>query len=626
MMLTEFGEQLLVAEWHTSGGLNIPTVGQRTSFYGVSGVPHVRIDGKYSVIGASSCTGAAANYRNMINTRLSETGGLSPVDITAVHSVSATGVWVSATFTLVDPVTLVSPSAYLMVLEDDVLHLGTVYDHIVRAEYHEPVILTNPGDHVTVETTFPIQGWNVDNIQCVVFLQKMTGDKEMYNARKAPMVSDFRFAWEASIISIPARNGTAAFEGTLTNISDGSDQLTLTLDNTFGWPAEFMVTGEAGYHTTPSTIALDPQEQVGIYLRVHTDNQLRIGEGQLAVFSAVSERTAYYPARVFNGSQAILFVDDDNGVHPTEQPFITALNNGGYLFDRWDVRVEHGAMAPDFEVMQPYDIVLWATGYDYSDIITPANAGDLMAFMDQGKGVILSSADFLNGFTAGNTFLTDYLGIATFQTNVGATQATGVGGDPISGGMSLTLEYPHSSYNRADRITASPIGTINFHNQSSYPIGVRADNGTARAVTFTFAATAVVAGAHPNNLTTLIDRSIDWIWEAQSQGVAEPGGPVRASRISSVRPNPVGPASGGGAATFQLTLTNRAAAAPVRVDVLDLNGRLVRNVCEAPLPAGTSSVSWDGRDALGHPVSAGIYYARLATSEGESSRRVVVVR
>lgn len=615
-----------MAEWHTSQGLEIPSVGQRTSFYGVSGVPHVRIDGKYSSVGASSCTGAAAAYRSYINTRLSETGGQAPVSIEGVYSIEAGGVWMSVTFTLEDAVTLVSPSAWLMVQEDDLLHMGTVYDHIVRAELHQAVTLTNPGDHVTIEATFPIAGWNVDNLRCTAFLQKMAGDKEIYNATHIPMSSDFRFAWASAIVSLPAGNGVAEFEGLLTNVSDVPDDLTLTLDNAFGWPAEFMVAGEAGYHTTPSMVSLAADEQVEVYLRVQTNAELRIGAGEIAVHSAVSERTASFPARVFNGSQAILFVDDDNNVHPTDVPYSDALTAGGYLFDRWDVRGAHGAQTPEFEVMQPYDIVLWITGYDYASIVTAGDAANLMAFMDLGKGVILSSADFLNGFSAGNAFLTDYLGIATFQTNVGATQASGVAGDPISGGMNLTLQYPAPSFNRADRITASPIGTLNFHNQSTHPIGVRADNGTTRAVTFTFAAEALVAGANPNNLTTLIDRSIDWIWEGQSQGVGDLTGPVRSSHISAVRPNPMSLGALRGGSTIQLALSNRASLAPVRVDVLDLNGRLVRNVCDTTLPAGVASVSWDGRDTLGGRVSAGIYYARLATSEGVHSAPLVVVR
>jgi flagellar hook assembly protein FlgD len=101
---------------------------------------------------------------------------------------------------------------------------------------------------------------------------------------------------------------------------------------------------------------------------------------------------------------------------------------------------------------------------------------------------------------------------------------------------------------------------------------------------------------------------------------------VHASHISGVRPNPVSLAAGRGGSTIQLALTNSAAQAPVRVDVLDLNGRLVRSVFDATLPGGVSSVCWDGRDALGHPVGAGIYYARLATSEGVDSRRIVVVK
>ncbi len=616
-----------MAEWHTSGAFAVPTVNQRTSFYNVSGVPHVRIDGKYAAIGAGSCSAAASTYRNYINTRLTETGGVAPVAIEGVHSVGASDITMTVTFTLDDPVTLLSPRAYLLILESNIPYGSDTYNHIVRAEHHEDITaLVNPGDQATVEYSFPISGWNLDEIQCVAFLQKMTGDKEMYNAANIPVVADFEFAWDQSIISLPNASGTAMFEGTLTNISEASDDLTLTLDNTFGWPAEFKVEGEAGYHTTPSQITLGAQEAVQVYLRVETDTEHRIGEGELAIYSATSDRTGRFKARVFNGSQAILFVDDDNGVHTTEQPFMTAMDNGGYLYDTWDARNDHSGFGPAFDVMAPYDLILWITGYDFGDILTTEDQENLMAFMDTGKGVVLSSADFLSGFAGPNTLTTDYLGIASWQANVGATQANGVAGDPISDGMNLVLNYSHSSYNRADRITPNAIATTIFHNAASHPIGVRADNGTARAVTFTFAAAVTEPNPDPSNLTTLIDRSFGWIWEGQSQAVGELPLTAMTSRIAGIAPNPLSFSVGRGEATLRLRLSAAGAQAPIRLDVLDLTGRLVRNVVAGTLPSGVNALTWDGRDRDGHRVSAGVYYARLTTLEGSQSARMVIVR
>ncbi len=615
-----------MSEWHTSGGLNIPTVGQRTSFYGVSGVPHVRIDGKYSQVGAGSCSGAAAAYRNLINTRLNETGGLAPVKVEGVYGTDPSNITMQVTCTLVDAVTLQSPRVYLVVLENNVFHQGTTYHHIVRAEYHQDVSLPTQGSSVTVSSTFPIGGtWNVDNIECVAFIQKMTGDKEMYNSARIPLPADFEFAWDQTLVSVPQGNGLAEFTGLLTNISDDPDQLTLTLDNTFGWPAEFMVEGEAGYHTTPSIISLSSQEDVQVFMRVHTDTQVRIGTGNFIVHSALTDRTQLSSVRVFNGSPAVLLVDDDNGIQPTQELFVTALNANSYLFDIWDVKLGHGSAAPALDDMMPYDLIVWITGWETYQPVTPADGENLMDFMDLGRGVFISAQDLTTAFPVGHTFLVDYLGIGSYTTNVGALQANGAAGDPIGDGLHLTLTYPLTSVNRADEYIANAIGTQFMTNQTGRPIAVRADNGTARSVALGFAGEAIDANPNPNNCTVLLGRALDWIYAAQSQGVAERDVKL-VSHIGVISPNPFSFHGAGNEAAIRLRLSSQALQSPVRVDILDLNGRLVRNVLNTTLASGSTAAAWNGLDAGGRPVGSGVYYARLTTSEGTHSARLVVMR
>jgi hypothetical protein len=277
--------------------------------------------------------------------------------------------------------------------------------------------------------------------------------------------------------------------------------------------------------------------------------------------------------------------------------------------------------------MSPYNVILWITGWETYQPVTPDDATNIMAVMDLGKGFILEGQDFTTGFTAGDTFLVDYLGIGSFTSNVHALQANGVAGDPISNGMNLTLTYPASALNRADELIPNAIGTQILYNEAvpARSIAVRADNGTARSVTMAFAATVVDAGANPNNLTTLIDREIEWIMASQGQGVEEPVVAL-ASHIGSISPNPLSFRGGHGEASIQLRLSNRASQSPVRVDILDLNGRLVSNVLNSTLPSGSTAAAWNGLDASGRPVGSGVYYARLTTSEGSHSARMVVLR
>jgi hypothetical protein len=65
--------------------------------------------------------------------------------------------------------------------------------------------------------------------------------------------------------------------------------------------------------------------------------------------------------------------------------------------------------------------------------------------------------------------------------------------------------------------------------------------------------------------------------------------------------------------------------AEVAVTIHDVTGRVVRTL--APVESnGAGILAWDTRDQAGAPVSAGVYFARLAGSVGQETRRIVVLR
>ena len=62
----------------------------------------------------------------------------------------------------------------------------------------------------------------------------------------------------------------------------------------------------------------------------------------------------------------------------------------------------------------------------------------------------------------------------------------------------------------------------------------------------------------------------------------------------------------------------------VRVSVFDVGGRRVAGILDRRLAAGTHQVHWDGTDASGTRVGAGVYFLRLTTDRATASARVVV--
>lgn len=98
--------------------------------------------------------------------------------------------------------------------------------------------------------------------------------------------------------------------------------------------------------------------------------------------------------------------------------------------------------------------------------------------------------------------------------------------------------------------------------------------------------------------------------ESTPANVAVGDGPARGFgriALSGGTPNPFG-GSAAGATTLRFTLP---VAAEVRLEVYDALGRRVTTLLEGRQAAGEGSVTWDGRDAAGRPVGAGLYFYRL---------------
>lgn len=68
------------------------------------------------------------------------------------------------------------------------------------------------------------------------------------------------------------------------------------------------------------------------------------------------------------------------------------------------------------------------------------------------------------------------------------------------------------------------------------------------------------------------------------------------------------------------------ASALVRVSVHDLQGRLVCDLSPGGQRAGRHQVRWNGTDAAGQTVSAGVYYCRLRVGTAQQQRTLVLVR
>lgn len=76
-------------------------------------------------------------------------------------------------------------------------------------------------------------------------------------------------------------------------------------------------------------------------------------------------------------------------------------------------------------------------------------------------------------------------------------------------------------------------------------------------------------------------------------------------------------------ATLRFTLRE---AGPVSLEVLDLRGRRVTRLWSGTATAGEHALHWDGRNAHGAPVAAGIYFVRLHARGTIQTRKLMRIR
>ncbi|MBK8232973.1 MAG: hypothetical protein IPK72_20910 [Candidatus Eisenbacteria bacterium] len=100
---------------------------------------------------------------------------------------------------------------------------------------------------------------------------------------------------------------------------------------------------------------------------------------------------------------------------------------------------------------------------------------------------------------------------------------------------------------------------------------------------------------------------------------ADTPGPVTSVTAAlSVEPNPFSDR-----VTLHFTLPEPG---PVRLDLFDVAGRLVQRLLGRECAAGSHALRWDGRDAHGRRVAAGLFWARLTTPEGVETRSLFRIR
>jgi len=214
------------------------------------------------------------------------------------------------------------------------------------------------------------------------------------------------------------------------------------------WPTAAM---DATF-TTPltSTVTISTCQELPVGLKVSIPAEAGWNEADTVTVSVRSTTVPTVTAALTLTSKTpapILVIDDDRW-YQVEERYLESLRANGYPYDRWNVgwNVGDALGRPPGEMLPWYPFVVWFTGYDWNDTLTPGEEEALMAYLDGGGRLFLSGQDYL--YSSGLTDLgIDYLGVLTYTEGLSSTVATGVPGNPVGDGLGpYPLKYPYLNW------------------------------------------------------------------------------------------------------------------------------------------------------------------------------------
>jgi hypothetical protein len=124
----------------------------------------------------------------------------------------------------------------------------------------------------------------------------------------------------------------------------------------------------------------------------------------------------------------------------------------------------------------------------------------------------------------------------------------------------------------------------------------------------------------PDNRLYVVSLSLGRIYRIHGSGpvaIIDPPGNA-AMRLEQNQPNPF-------TGQTRIRYAVQRPGVPVRLEIYDVAGRLVRTLVSGRANGGPQGTWWNGTDRSGHRVASGLYYYRLTVDGRQETRRMIVM-
>lgn len=236
--------------------------------------------------------------------------------------------------------------------------------------------------------------------------------------------------------------------------------------------------------------------------------------------ATLAARSTLSPALVSQVSLAsktpapLLLVNGARFFH-VERQYQAALERNGIPYDYLRVKETWPLAVPATDTLAMYPMVVWYTAYDWFMPLDDTEESRLMAYLDGGGRLFLSSQDYLY-FAHGNPLARDYLGVLDYTESVTPTVAQGQTWHPVSWGLGpYELTYPYTNW--SDALTQTLAAQVAFRDQHGLPIGLTNPGQGWRTSFYAFPLETLDADA----AAAVMGRTVGWLswlgsstWEA----------------------------------------------------------------------------------------------------------------
>jgi len=339
------------------------------------------------------------------------------------------------------------------------------------------------------------------------------------------------------------------------------------------------------------------------------------------------------------GAPTILLVDDDGGA-PYDTFYTNALDSLVVPHDVWNTFMM-GQLTNQLDLPYFYKAVVWMSGDQVDDILTPEDIALLTDYLGNGGRLILTGQNIVQDLDNGGNpdpFLTDVLHIGLAGSSATGRLLFGVDGDIlgdqiekclISGGGGGNNQTSPDYFTILPDSLAKKFLTYVTPSGAVGAVHVEDEATASQAIVLGFGFEAVNR-SNPSDTTTitraeLMSLMLDFVQPGVGIGDGDYSGGAglpKAFALGQNYPNPFNPST-----TIDFTVPGgNSEKQLVTLKVFNLRGQMVRSLVDEGRISGAYRIQWDGRADNGVKAASGIYVYQLTVGDQTTSRKMVLLK